>query len=92
MKKASLNLGMRVTCRVAVPAYYSGYGGKPVMVFRPGMIGIISRIAPKVVKTVPNKAAGIDGCNTFAVVDYDCPETGQSERVGLNLCNIVQVD
>lgn len=32
----------RVTCRRAVPAYYSNYGGNPVQHFGPDMVGVIA--------------------------------------------------
>ena len=40
--------GQQVTTKVAVPAYYSGYGGAPVANLTPGTIATIDSIVPPV--------------------------------------------
>ena len=90
--------GEKVTCKHAVEAYYSDYGvnkGKKIE-FKPGMIGIIAAIAPKVTRPMPfgpvyggepvSKDPRFDRKTTFLVVDYVVPEHGE-QRVGLNFCN-----
>jgi hypothetical protein len=79
--------GEKITCKYAVEAYYSDYGvnkGKKIE-FKPGMIGIIAAIAPKVTMPV-SKDPRFDRKTTFLVVDYVDPEHGE-QRVGLNFCN-----
>ena len=39
MKKADIKVGMYVTCKNAVEAYYSNYGGAPQVFFKPTMRG-----------------------------------------------------
>lgn len=76
-----------VTCRYPVEAYYSNYGpnkGNYIM-FKPGMIGIVHSIAPKVT------ILGIDDPRydtkkDFLVVDF-VDEQNIKQRVGLNYCN-----
>jgi hypothetical protein len=80
--------GDRVTCQLAVEAYYSRYAGRPRVEFRPGMVGVVASLAPKV-RLVDGP--GHDRRGLFAVVDYVAPETGAVERVGLNLCNCVPI-
>lgn len=80
--------GDRVTCKVEMPAYYSGYAGNPVMVFKPGMEGVVTSIAPKVRKC---KGPGFDGKDDFLVVRYTAPESNKTEQVSLNFCNAVLV-
>lgn len=81
-------IGDQVTCKVKMPAYYSNYGGNPVMVFRPCMVGIVITVVPKVRKV---KGPGLDGKDEFLVVDYDAPETNSRQRVGLDFRNAVVV-
>ena len=73
-----------VTCSIAVHAYYSNYGPNPEIIFRPGMVGRVRSVAPKV-RIV--KGPGNDGKRDFLVVDFWCPLTGRTECVGLNFCN-----
>ena len=86
MKKPKV--GDKVTCLIQKSAYYSNYCGNPVMVFKPGMVGIVAAIAPKVRMV---KGPGRDGKPNFLVVDYTAAETGKTERVALNYCNAVVV-
>ena len=80
--------GDKVTCKVATEAYYSNYGGMPRMTFQPGMVGVVKAIAPKVRLTA---GPGQDRKLYFLVVDYDCPVTSKTQRVGLCFCNAVKV-
>jgi len=87
-KKRQPQVGDKVTCKIATSAYYSNYGGNPVLTFLPGMVGTVASIAPKVRKV---KGPGLDGKDDFLVVDYPAPETGKTERVGLDYVNAVVV-
>lgn len=78
--------GDRVTCKVPIHAYYSGYAGRPVVVFQPGMVGVVACETAKV-RVVPGP--GCDGRHTFFCVDFPYGPGGNEERVGLDLCNIV---
>ena len=88
-KKSDPKPGDRVTCLHPEPAYYSGYGGRPEMIFRPGMVGTVKSVAAKV-RIV--SGLGKDGRDTFLVVDYEAPDTGKVERVGLNYANAMKVE
>lgn len=79
-----MDVGSIVTCRHAVPAYYSEYAGLPKMEFLPGMRGEVKAIAPKVCIKASDKTH--DSKDTFLVVDFYHPECGE-QRVGLNFCN-----
>jgi hypothetical protein len=83
------NVGDTVTCKLETPAYYSNYGGRPMLLFKPGMTGVVASIAPKVRKV---KGPGLDGKDDFLVVDYLAPETNAIERVGLDFCNAIRVN
>ena len=86
-KAKQISVGDKVTCKVAEPAY-SGYTGTEAIYFKPGMVGVVSKIAPKVrIVSGPGK----DRRSEFLVVDYTAPETGGTVRVGLNFCNAVLV-
>ena len=82
-KKESKSLfqGQGVTCKKAVEAYYSNYGGNPVMIFHPNMRGEFQKLAPKV------RGKNED----FAVVDYYCPITEKTQRVGLDISNLLVI-
>lgn len=68
--------GTKVTCLLAVRAYYSNYGGRPVCIFNPGDEGIVITTAP-----------AVRGHNRdFYVVDFQ--RNGHTERVGLEKNNI----
>ena len=88
-KKSDPKPGDRVTCLLPEPAYYSGYGGRPEMIFRPGMVGTVKSVAPKVCIV---SGPGRDRRPDFLVVDYEAPETGKVERVGLNYANAKKVE
>jgi len=84
-------IGRSVTCKHAVEAYYSNYGPDKgtVIEFKPGMVGIVSSVAPKVCllkKGVVDPR--YDRKADFLVVDYIDPTHGK-RRVGLNYCNAV---
>lgn len=81
--------GDRVTCLVEQPAYYSGYGGRPAMTFRPGMVGTVRAVTAKVRL---QRGPGKDRRPDFLVVDYHAPESGRTETVGLNYCNARVID
>lgn len=88
MKKEQPQIGDKVTCKLEQYAYYSNYGGNPVLIFKPGMIGVVVSIAPKVSKI---KGSRFDNKDDFLVVDYIAPETNRIERVGLDYINVVVV-
>jgi hypothetical protein len=91
MPKQSFAVGDKVSCKVPVEAYYSNYGGNPIMVFRPGMVGTIASIAPKVRNTPKRlRDKAHDSKADMLVIDYDCPITGQLQRASLNYCNTVK--
>ena len=81
--------GDRVTCKIPVDAYYSDYGTNPKMVFDTGMVGVVNSIAPKV--CIVRHGPEHDGKDEFLVVDYVCPVTNETQRVGLNFCNAIKV-
>ena len=84
-------IGDSVTCKHEVPAYYSNYGGNGHLIFKPGMIGIVASIAPKVhLVKKGNTDPRWDRVIDFLVVDYQ-DETGKIQRVGLNYCNTKKV-
>jgi hypothetical protein len=78
-----------VTCRYEVPAYYSEYGGNPLTIFKPGMVGVVTAIAPKVRRVGYPPAHDLR--DEFLVVDYAHPTTGKLQRVGLNFCNAIRI-
>ena len=86
-KKPTIKPGDKVTCLHPVEAYYSNYGGNPVLNFTPGMVGVVASIAPKV--CIPNRGKDprYDRRDEFVVVDYT-DERNTTQRVGLNFCNI----
>ena len=51
MKTSAVQVGMRVTCKVAQEAYYSGYGGSDYCRFFPGMVGVVAAIEVPGVRT-----------------------------------------
>jgi len=84
-----IGVGDKVTCKLPVEGYYSGYGITPKIVFQPGMVGKVTSIAPKVCKV---KGPEFDGKDEFLVVDYHAPETDTQQRVALNFCNAILVN
>lgn len=51
MKKADVQVGMYVTCIQSEECYYSNYGGRPEMLFRPGMVALVASVdVPAVTK------------------------------------------
>ena len=88
--------GRRVTCREAVEASYSGYGGKPVQYFRPGVVGIV-KSTPCYVTTggyerfESGPRRRTCRCEDFANVNFT-GDDGQEWRVGLDPHNIIIVE
>lgn len=80
-------IGDKVTCKHELPAYYSNYGGNGHLIFKPGMVGTVKSIAPKVCLV---KKGNTNPCwdrkDEFLVVDYQ-DETNVTRRVGLDFCN-----
>lgn len=87
MPKPNVKPGDKVTCKHAVEAYYSNYGGNPVLNFTPGTVAVVASIAPKVRIVKPKDDPRYDGRDEFVVADYT-DERGQTQRVGLNFCNV----
>jgi len=80
-------IGDKVTCKHELPAYYSNYGGNGHLIFKPGMIGTVAAIAPKVCLVKKgNVNPRWDRVADFLVVDYQ-DEIGVTRRVGLDYCN-----
>lgn len=76
-------IGDLVTCKIAVQAYYTTN-----VWFKPGMIGTVKAITPKVRIVYGDE---YDRAADFAVVDFQCEETGKTERTSLNFCNVVKI-
>ena len=93
-KTMKIKPGDSVTCLHTEAAYYSDYGpnkGK-IIQFKPGMLGTVASIAPKV--TMPAKGntdPRYDFKDDFLVVDY-MDENNEKQRVGLNFCNAKLID
>jgi hypothetical protein len=84
------NTGDAVTCEHETSAYGSNYGGQPKMSFKPGMIGFVASIAPKVnIVQREFREPGQDAKDEFVVVDFFDPETNKTQRCGLDFINIV---
>jgi hypothetical protein len=83
--------GDRVTVRVAEPAYGSNYGGNPVQLFAPGMIGTVNNPDVPAVMT----PGGRD--RSFCTVDFQGVEHGTVEypnttwRAGVYPSNLLLV-
>lgn len=75
-------IGQKVTCKIAVPAYIPDRH----IYFQPGMIGVIVDEMPKV---CIKKGPGLDGRDTFFVIDFQ--HEGKLYRTSLNLCNLVSL-
>jgi hypothetical protein len=56
------------------------------MMFKPGMVGTVKAILPKV-RLVRGK--GYDSKADFLVVEYHEPATGKNATVGLNFVNVL---
>lgn len=84
--RGQMAAGVRVTCLHELHGYYSQYAGSPKTVFSPGMVGVVSSVAPKV-RIVGNPPLN-DQYDWFVVVDYACPLTERTQRVALNFCNV----
>lgn len=82
-KNKNLKPGDKVTCKHPVEAYYG------TSVFRPGMVGTVMSVSPKVRMLPPDKSH--DSKVHFLTIDYDCPSTGRKERCGLNYINTVLI-
>lgn len=81
-----------VTCLHAVEAYGSNYGPNKgnYMMFKPGMMGTVKSIAPKVTMS-GNDDPRYDMKENFLVVDY-FDEHNNKQRVGLHYCNTKVID
>lgn len=86
-------IGDRITCKIEMAAFGSDYGpnkGRHIT-FKPGMVGVVRSIAPKVVRLRKGVVIeGLDRCGHFAVVDFE-DEQGGPWRVGLDFCNIRRI-
>lgn len=80
--KRQPKIGDRVTCKIAVRAYFpSG------VAFTPGMVGEVKGVAPKVHIV---KGPEYDGKPDYLYVDFTGPD-GETLRTSLNYCNAVVV-
>jgi hypothetical protein len=87
------SIGDKVTCKHEIHAYYSAYGGNPAMIFRPGMVATVKHIPPKVTNSAWKRdPARYDRSQYFLCCDYEAPETGSEQRVGLDYVNCVIVE
>jgi len=85
--------GDKVTCKHAEHAYYSAYGGNPAIVFQPGMVATVYSVPPKVSITQWERdPLRYDRSPYFLCCDYEAPETGKTERVGLDYVNCTLVE
>ncbi len=92
MKISEVKIGDRVTCKREESAYYSGYAGNPVVIFKPGMVGVVGAVKVPYVQTR-------SGQNSYFVcVDFKVPGVfsgnpkfgNDTWRVGLDYSNIVK--
>ena len=72
-----IKIGMRVTVKYPVEAYYSGYCGESISWFKQGMIGTVVAV------NVPN-VTGRNRC--FSCVDYE--DNGKMRRCAVYNDNI----
>jgi hypothetical protein len=79
MRANKFKLGDKVTCRHSEDAYYSGYAGRPIQNFTPGMIGIVAAV------DVP--CVYYRGHTSFYCVDF-IGDNGEVWRTSLNPDNI----
>jgi len=79
MIRHQVKVGMLVTCKRKVEAYYSGVSGNPVCVFEPGMVGVMA--------TVNTPSVTREGVS-FCAVDF--VEYGRVWRCSLHYDNIVK--
>ena len=81
------HVGMQVTVRERVEAYYSGYAGNPVCFLEPGMAGVIAAV------DVPYVRRFAGSSETFACVDFihtTHAQDGRAEwRAGVDPKNLV---
>lgn len=82
--------GTLVTCKVAISAHYSNYGGRPEIMLQPGTPCRVHASVPKVRMTAPDTAH--DDKGYFLVVDFHSATTKQIERAGLNFINVAESD
>jgi hypothetical protein len=68
------HVGMRVTVREAVEAYYSGYAGNPECVLEPGMAGVVASL------DVPYVRHRRGNSSSFAGVDFEGPAHSNPPR------------
>lgn len=83
------HVGMQVTVRERVEAYYSGYAGNPVCFLEPAMVGVITAV------DVPYVRRSRGSSETFACVDFTHTirtRGGNAEwRAGVDPKNLVPV-
>lgn len=83
------HVGMQVTVRERVEAYYSGYAGNPVCFLEPAMVGVIAAV------DVPYVRRSRGSSETFACVDFTHTirtRGGNAEwRAGVDPKNLVPV-
>ena len=82
-------VGDRVTCKIAVDAYYSDYNGNPRWLFEPGMVGTVAVVAAKV-RIVDGPQ--YDDRDQMLVIEYRDPDTDDLRRASLNFCNAELVE
>jgi hypothetical protein len=91
MKKSDVKVGMNVTCKHPVAAYYSSYPkGSPSCTFEPGDVGVVAALDVPTVMTTHGKAS------SFVCVDFLKPGAitnaahgGGLWRVGLRYDNLI---
>jgi hypothetical protein len=87
-RNRKIDVGDSVTCKFEVEAYYSNFNGSPLVLFKPGMVGVVAYIAPKVriIVGLPTH----DSRSEFLAVDFT-DENCKPARVGLNFCNATKL-
>ena len=83
------SIGDMVTCKHETEAYYSGYGGRPQMKFKPGMLCEIWSFPPKV--CIAGELPLNDKAKNFICCRYMDEQTGEIETVSLDFCNTSKV-
>jgi len=93
VKISEVKVGDKVTCKQEEAAYYSGYAGNPVVIFKPGMVGIVGSVKVPYVRTSRGQNS------YFVCVDFKVagvfqgnPKCGNDTwRVPLDYVNIVNI-
>lgn len=87
MKK--FKVGDTVTCLRQTHAYFSKRNGNPEMIFKPGMVGKVMAIQPKKKLFAASWESKV---SYLLIVNYDCPQTGKTQAVGLDFYNTAKAD